>query len=240
MTKVLLIGQDKGGTGKTLISRGLCEVVPGAPVIEIDSSPRMIELGKRVKFFQMRANRDEIERTGGAISRSEFDPVINAIASATLPTVVDIGANTGASLLTVIAALTDDFSAAEVEFGLLVVTTAEPGALAEVPKLLSIASPWAKARFLINNRLHGDIDPKTLSKLASGATVTCLMKQVMDEGAAAILQAGGLASIAKLDSNALSAKFGIAQGGRIRRDLTRTRLEVMQAVRLAGEWLVTP
>ena len=239
MTKVLLIGQDKGGTGKTLICRGLCEILAGAPVFEIDSSPRMIELGKRVKFFQMRANRDEIERTGGAVSRAEFDPVINAIASATLPTVVDIGANTGTSLLTVIAGLTDDLSAAGVEFGLLVVTTAEPGALAEVPKLLSIAAPWTTARFLIENRIHGDIDPKTLSKLASAATVTCLMNQVMDEKAAAILQAGGLASIARLDANALNAKFGIAQGSRIRRDLTRTRLEVMQAVRLAAEWLVS-
>jgi hypothetical protein len=120
MTKVLLVGQDKGGTGKTLVSRGLCEILPGAPVFEIDASPRMIELGKRVQFFQMRADRDEIERTGGAVSRSEFDPVINAIASATLPTVVDVGANNGASLLAVIDGLTDDFSAAGVEFGLLV------------------------------------------------------------------------------------------------------------------------
>jgi hypothetical protein len=56
MTKVLLVAQDKGGTAKTLSSRGLAEVVPGAPLIEIDASPRMIELGKRVKFFQMRAD----------------------------------------------------------------------------------------------------------------------------------------------------------------------------------------
>jgi len=238
MTKVLLVSQDKGGTGKTLICRGLCEILPGAPIFEIDSSPRMIELGKRVKFFQMRADRDEIERTGGAVSRSEFDPVINAIASSTLPTVVDIGANTGAPLLAVIAGLTDDFSAAGVEFGLLVVTTAEPGAVAEVPKLLSIASPWAKALFLIENRIHGPVDPKVLSKFGSSATVTCLMNQVMDDKAAAILQAGGLASIAKLDANALNEKFGIAQGSRIRRDLTRTRLEVMQAVRLPAEWMV--
>jgi hypothetical protein len=240
MTKVLLVSQDKGGTGKTLICRGLCEILPGAPVIEIDSSPRMIELGKRVQFFQMRAERDEIERTGGAVSRAEFDPVINAIASAALPTIVDIGANTGSSLLAVIGGLADDFTAVGVQFGLLVVTTAEPGAVAEVPKLLSIAAPWATARFLIENRIHGDIDPKTLSKLASGVTVTCLMKQVMDENAAAILQAGGLAPIARLDANALNGKFGIAQGGRIRRDLTRTRLEVMQAVRLGAEWLVAP
>ena len=238
MTKVLLVSQDKGGTGKTLISRALAEVVPGSPVIEIDASPRMIELGKRVMFFPMRADRDEIDRTGGAVSRSEFDPVINAIASATLPTIVDIGANTGASLLAVIAGLTDDFTAAGVEFGLLVVTTAEPGALAEVPKLLSIAAPWTKARFLIENRIHGDIDLKVMAKFGSSATVTTLMNQVMDDKAAAILQAGGLASIAKLDATALNAKFGIAQGSRIRRDLTRTRLEVMQAVRLTAEWLV--
>ena len=95
MTRVLGIAQDKGGVGKTVISRGLAEVVPGAPLFEIDSSPRMIELGKRVRFFQMRADREAIELTGGAASRAEFDQVIDAIASATLPTVVDIGANTG-------------------------------------------------------------------------------------------------------------------------------------------------
>jgi hypothetical protein len=239
MTKVLLVSQDKGGTGKTLICRGLCEILPGAPVIEIDSSPRMIELGRRVQFFQMRANRDEIERSGGAVSRSEFDPVINAIASAALPTIVDIGANTGSSLLAVIGGLADDFTAAGVQFGLLVVTTAEPGAVAEVPKLLSIAAPWATARFLIENRIHGDIDPKILLKIASGSLVTCLMKQVMAENAATILQAGGLASISKLDAKVLNEKFGIAQGSRIRRDLTRVRLEVMQAVRLPAEWLVS-
>jgi hypothetical protein len=238
MTKILLVSQDKGGTAKTLISRGLAEVVPGAPVFEIDSSPRMIELGKRVKFFQMRADRDEIERTGGAVSRSEFDPVINAIASATLPTIVDIGANTGASLLSVIGGLADDFSAAGVQFGLLVVTTAEPGAVAEVPKLFALAAPWASARFLVDNRFHGEIDSKILVKIASGARVTCLLKQVMDENAAAILQAGGLASIAKLDAKVLNEKFGITRGSRMRRDLTRIRLEVMQAVRLAAEWLV--
>ena len=171
MTKILLVSQDKGGTAKTLISRGLAEVVPGAPVLEIDSSPRMLELGKRVKFFRMRADRDEIERTGGTISRAEFDPVINAIASATLPTIVDIGANTGASLLSVIGGLADDYSAAGVQFGLLVVTTAEPGAVAEVPKLFALAAPWASARFLVDNRFHGEIDSKIPLKIAAGARV---------------------------------------------------------------------
>ena len=238
MTRVLGIVQDKGGVGKSVICRGLAEVVPGTPVIEIDSSPRLLELGKRVTFFQTRADREAIELSGGAASRAEFDQVIDAIASATLPTVIDVGANTGVSLLTVIGGLREDFAAAGIEFGVLVVTTAEPGAVAEVPKLLSIAASWAAARFVIENRVQGEIDPKMLLKIAAGATVTCLMNQVMDAKAAAIMQAGGLASIAKLDAKALNDKFGVAQGSRIRRDLTRVRLEVMHAVRPAAEWLV--
>jgi len=238
MTKVLLVGQDKGGVGKTLISRGLAEVIPGAPLIEVDSSQRMLELGKRVQFFHTRANRETIERTGGAAARAEFDPLIDAIASATLPTVIDIGANTSASLLPVIADLITDFVEAGIEFGVLVVTTAEPGALAWVPKLLATAELFAATRFVIENRVEGEIDPKVLQKISAGATVTCLMNQIMDEQAALILQAGGLASIAKLDHKALLKKFGIARGCRIRRDLTRVRLDVMQSVHLVAEWLV--
>jgi len=239
MTKVLLIVQDKGGVGKSLIARGLAEVVPGAPVVEVDASPRLIELGKRATFFKTRADREDIESTGGAASRSEFDPVIDAIASATLPTVVDIGANTGVALLTVIADLTEDFAAAGIEFGILVVTTAEPGALAEVPRLLATAASFTAKQFVIENRTHGEIDAKKLASLTAGATVTCLLEQHMDKKAGPILQAGGLASIAKLDPSALREKFGTATGSRIRRDLTRVRLEVMKAVRLPAEWLIS-
>ena len=39
MTRVLGIVQDKGGVGKTVISRGLAEVVPGAPLFEIELKP---------------------------------------------------------------------------------------------------------------------------------------------------------------------------------------------------------
>jgi hypothetical protein len=238
MTKVLMIVQDKGGCGKTLISRGFAEVVPAAPLIEVDSSQRMIEHAKRVKFFQTRVDREAIERTGGAAARAEFDPLIDAIASATLPTVIDVGANTAASLLPVIADLAGDFAAAGIEFGVLVVTTAEPGALAWVPKLLALAEPFAATRFVIENRVEGEIDPKMLQTISAGATVTCLTNQFMDEQAALILQAGGLASITRLDAKALHKKFGIARGSRIRRDLTRIRLDVMQSVRPMAEWLV--
>jgi len=64
MTRVLGIFQDKGGVGKSVACRGLAEVVPGAPVIEIDSSPRLHELGKRVTFFRTRADREAIELSG--------------------------------------------------------------------------------------------------------------------------------------------------------------------------------
>jgi hypothetical protein len=239
MTKVLMITQEKGGCGKTLAARGLAEVIPSAPMIEVDSSQRMIEHSKRVKFFQTRVDREAIERTGGAAARAEFDQVIDAIASATLPTIIDVGANTAASLLPVVADLVEDFAAAGIRFGLLVVTTAEPGALAWVPKLLALAEPFAATRFVIENRVEGEIDPKMLQTISAGATVTCLMNQVMDEQAALILQAGGLASIARLDAKALHKKFGIARGSRIRRDLTRVRLDVMQSVRPMAEWLVT-
>src|ERR1035437_7643558 len=208
MTKVLLIVQDKGGVGKSLIARGLAEVVPSAPVIEVDASPRLIELGKRATFFKTRADREDIESTGGAASSSEFDPVIDAIASATLPTVVDIGANTGVALLTVIADLAEDFAAAGIEFGILVVTTAEPGALAELPRLLATAASFAANSFVTKNRTHSEIDAKKLANLAAGATVTCLLEQHMDKKAGPILQAGGPGSIGQLDPHAPRAKFG--------------------------------
>jgi hypothetical protein len=73
---------------------------------------------------------------------------------------VDIGANTGVSLLTVIAGLREDFAAVGIELGALAVTTPERDALAEVPKL-SVAAPWAA----------GPVDPTVLLKIATGARV---------------------------------------------------------------------
>src|SRR5487761_1979832 len=210
MAKIILVCQEKGGVGKTLIARGLAEVVPDAPVIEVDAGPRMVELGN----------------------------VIDAIASATLPTIVDVGANTAVALLTTIGGLAQDLSAAGAKVGLMVVTTAEPGALAETPKMMALASPWTAARFMVDNRFRGAVDAKTLVRIAQGAFVTCLLDQALDAEAAEILQAGGLASIPRLDAATLNRKFGIALGSRIRRDLARVRLDVMRAVRPAAEWLL--
>ena len=76
MSRILFVSQEKGGVGKSVLARALAEAIPDAPVLEIDSSPRLLELGDRVKFFPMRADRAAIERTGGRVSRAEFDAVI--------------------------------------------------------------------------------------------------------------------------------------------------------------------
>ena len=238
MSRILLVVQDKGGVGKSIVARALAEAVPEAPLIEVDAAQRLIELRDRVRFFPMRADRAAIERTGGRAARSEFDPVITAMTAATLPTVADIGANTSASLLAQLADLAPDLKEAGVELGVLVLVTAEPGALAEASRLLKLAEPFASVRFVVENRLRGEVDAKTLAKIASGATVTALAEQVMEEKAVEILQAGGLASIPQLDAAKLNDRHGLALGSRIRRDLTRFRAEAMAAVKPGAEWLV--
>lgn len=237
MPRILLVAQEKGGVGKTVFARALAEAVDGAPIIEIDASHRMLELGDRVKFFKMRADREAIERTGGKAARAEFDAVIEALASAKVSTIVDVGANTSTTFFQVLSEVAPQLNSGA-EFGVAIVVTNEPGALAEAPKLLSLAKPWSMKRFLIENRLHGAIDPSWLKKAGDGATVTSFEQQTLEEGADEYLQAGGLAGIGKLDPEKLRQSHGIGSALRIRKDLERFRLEAMQAVRPAAEWLV--
>lgn len=238
MPRILLVVQDKGGVGKSITARALAEAVPDAPLIEVDASQRLLELKDRVTFFPMRADRAAIEKTGGRAARAEFDLVVTAMTGATLPTIVDVGANTSASLLALLADLAPDLKEAGVEIGVLVLVTAEPGALAEAPRLMKLAEPFAAGRFVLENRLRGEVDPKTLAKLGTGATVTTLAEQVMEEKAVEILQAGGLSSIPQLDAAKLNQRHGLGLGSRIRRDLVRFRAEAMEAVKPAAEWLV--
>lgn len=237
MTNVLLVAQEKGGVGKSLIARALAEAVPGAPVIEIDSTPRLIELESRVTFFPMRAERVDIEKTGGRAARAEFDPVIDAIARATSPTIVDIGANTSRALLTELLGLAPDLAAAGVRFGLVVIVTNEDGALAEAPRLLDLGTAFAE-RFVLENRVHGRLDPRILARIAGSVPVSTLEEFVLEEEAQPILQGGGLSSIPKLDPAKLTAHHGMALAARIRRDLAGLRLAAMEAVRAPAEWLI--
>ena len=238
MTRIVLVAQDKGGVGKSLVTRGLAEVVPDAPVVEVDSTRRLIELRDRTQFFGMRAERADIERTGGRAARSEFDPVIDAIASATLPTIVDVGANTARSLLATLIDLQEDLHAGGIELAVLIVTTAEPGALTETPRLLKLSGDLKATTFLIENRLHGPVDAASMKSFGKSATVSVLEEHTMEEEAGAILQDGGLAIIPNLAPTVLTKEHGLGLGSRIRRDLERLRADVMAAVRPAAEWLV--
>lgn len=238
MPRILMIAQEKGGVGKTVFARALAEAVEDAPLLEIDASHRMLELGNRVTFFKMRADREAIERTGGKAARSEFDEVLKAIADTKIPTIVDIGANTSVTFLTVLSDIAPILAADGIEIAVCVVITTEPGAMAGAPTLLSLAKPWANARFLIENRLHGAVTPSLLKKLADGITVSSFEQQYLEEGADEYLQAGGLATIGKLDPSKLRDKHGIGSALRIQKDLVRFRLEAMLAVRPAAEWLV--
>ena len=237
MARVLLVTQDKGGVGKSLIVRGLAEAIPDAPIIEIDSSQRLVELDGRTMFFPMRADRADIDDTGGAASRAEFDKVLTAIDSADRPTIVDVGANTRSSLLAVLASNAEGFDEAT-EIGILVVVTSEPGAMAEAPKLMRHAAGWSSARFLIENRLRGTVDPRELKRIADGAPVSVLKLHHLEDAAALLLQDLGLVHVPDLDPAALKADHGLALGTRIRRDLTSLRADVMEAVRAPAEWLV--
>ncbi|KPF67275.1 hypothetical protein IP69_13825 [Bosea sp. AAP35] len=238
MTRILLVVQDKGGVGKSLATRALAEAVPEAPVIEVDASRRLIELKDRVSFFPMRADRAAIDQSGGKAARAEFDGLITAMQKATVPTIVDVGANTSASLLSVLGTLSDALVTLEIELGVLVLVTAEPGALTQAPTLMQLAKPLAAARFLVENRLHGEVEAKSIAKIADGATVTTLDSHAMEDQAVAVLQAGGLATIPELDIAKLIDRHGLALGSRVHGDLKRLRANAMVAVLPAAEWLV--
>lgn len=238
MTKILCVGQDKGGVGKSLATRALAAAIPSAPIIEIDSARRLLELEQRTSFFPMRAARSEMERTGGKAARSEFDAVINAIATATEQTIVDIGANTSRSLLAILADLAPELAENGIELGLLVVVTNEPGAIAEAPPLLAAAKSF-DATFVLENRLRGPVDPTTLKAIAGSRPVSVLPEYNLEEEAQQILQGAGLVAAELVDAKKLTELHGVALGARIRRDLAALRLGAMQAVRKPAEWLVT-
>ena len=239
MPRILIITQEKGGVGKTIFARALAEAIVDAPIIEVDASRRMIELGDRVQYFKMRADRKDINKTGGKASRAEFDGVLNAIEKSKTSTIVDIGANTSLTFLAVLSGVVPLLVREGFEFGVCVVLTNEPGALAATPTLLALAKPWAKALFLIENLLHGAAIPNLSAQLTEDITMTSFQDYTaMEPGADEYLQAGGLATIPKLDEVKLREIHLIGSSGRIIEDLTELRNDAMNAVRPAAEWLI--
>ena len=240
MPRILLVAQDKGGSGKTVLVRALAECLPTARLIEIEAGRRLVELDDRLSFFPVRAERGEIDRTGGQAARAEFDGVLNAMVAAEGPVIVDVGANTAGSLLPLIREAGGRYGRRGITFALLVVVTSEPGALANAPMLLDLAASFAAARFAVENQVEGPVDPAALKALGKGVTLTRLERLSLDARANELLQKGGLRFIGEDLAGAednLITQFGFAEAGRIVEDLTRFRAKAMAATAPAAAWL---
>ena len=123
-----------------------------------------------------------------------------------------------------------ELKSANIEIGVLIVVTAEPGALSEASKLSKLATPWADAMFLLENRMRGVVDAKQLSTIANGAVITAFDEQIMEAKAVEIFQDRGLRDIANIEPASLTQLHGLAldrrdppdRGGN-RRDFVRGR-----------------
>ncbi len=83
--RLMFVVQETGGVGKSTVARALAEAVEDAPVYEIESSTRLLELGERVRHFPIRVDSAELMKTGGEAAMVEFNPVINALVRETRP-----------------------------------------------------------------------------------------------------------------------------------------------------------
>lgn len=245
--RALLVGQDKGGAGKSLVVRALAESVVTARILELEDQRRLVEIEDRVDFYKVRAAREDIDRTGGAAARSEFDEPLDQMArklAAGLEgpdlLIVDIGANSARAFLPEVAARAARYGRVGVEFAILTVITAEPGAAASAPVVLDLARPFAKRLFAIENQVEGVVDAKALKALGKDVVMSRLARLTLDPQANALLQKGGLKFIAEQLVEAednLADQFGFAAAGRIVADLTAFRARVMEAVAPAAAWL---
>ncbi len=238
MPKILFVVQDKGGVGKTLLVRALAEAVQGVPIFEVEVGERLYELEGRTRHFKARVDQSEIDASGGRAARGEFYGLIDAVAASESPVIVDVGANTSRNLLQVIARDADAFAAAGVELGFVIVVTSDPSAIANARAHASAVKPFAKACFLVHNRLPRDARPIEAKQIGSGLRASHLAEADLREEAAKLLDAGGLAGVCELDPAKLRREFGFSVGGEVHADLTRLRYEAMLAVKPAALWLI--
>lgn len=245
--RALLVAQDKGGAGKSLLVRALAESVVTARILELEDQRRLVELESRTDFFRVRAEREEIDRTGGAAARSEFDEPLDLMArkppagsEGSELLIVDIGANSSRSFLPEVAARAARYGRLGIEFALLTVITAEPGAAASAPVVLDLARPFAKRLFAVENQVEGAVDGKALKAFGKDVTLSRLPRLTLDPQANVLLQKGGLKFIAEQLADAednLADQFGFSAAGRIVADLTAFRARAMEAVAPAAAWL---
>jgi hypothetical protein len=245
--RALLVAQDKGGAGKSLLVRALAESVITARILELEDQRRLVELESRVDFFRVRADREEIDRTGGAAARSEYDEPLDLMASKPAPgaegpelLIVDIGANAARSFLPEVATRAGRYGRLGIEFALLTVITAEPGAAASAPVVLDLARPFAERLFAVENQVEGVVDTQALKALGKDVALSRLPRLTLDPQANVLLQKGGLKFIAEQLAEAednLADQFGVSAAGRIGADLTAVRARAMEAIAPAAAWL---
>ena len=119
------------------------------------------------------------------------------------------------------------------------VVTSDAGALTDGAKLLAQSKRWTSARFVVENKLRGDIDPATLKKVAGDAEVTTLAKWEFEPRTVGFLQATGLYAIPGLKTSDFQKEYGFSEARRMVSDLKGFRLAVMEAVRPAAVWLAS-
>jgi hypothetical protein len=236
--KIVIVAQEKGGTGKSLVTQGVAALAPTLQLFEVEFTERLLGYAGRKTHFRVKATNDELEASGGAASLEEFDPLIDAIAQISGPVIIDVGANTATAVFSAISNVQSQLRDLKIEIATLMVVTNEPGALAAIPALIA-ASDWAAARFLVENRLHNEVAPEEMARLSIGAVVTELAQHRLAKGASAILNAAGVQSIENLDPVALGRAYGLSKASRIERDLTRLKLDLLRAVEPATQWLVS-
>jgi hypothetical protein len=92
--------------------------------------------------------------------------------------VVDIGANTSVALLAHMAERAARLKKKKsIELGVVVVVTSEPSALTHAADLIAAAQPWATAVFVVENRLHGEVECDCLRALAGSSQVAFFEKR---------------------------------------------------------------
>lgn len=244
-SRLLFVVQETGGVGKSTVARALAEAVEDAPVYEIESSPRLLELGERVHHFPIRADAAELMRSGGEAALVEFNPVINALVRETRPAIVDVGANGAAPLLAAVGRAAGVFARRGRGLGVLVVAAAPESAYDSLEGLTALAAPWATRQFVVANEYRDTVDFDRVRRIAPGATISRLPRFAFAAGVRPVVDPLGLALIPQLDEEALAERLRDREGGPDYALATTTvgvlaefRLEAMRAVREAAEWLI--
>lgn len=238
MSRIVLVGQEVGGVGKSTLIRSLATMIPDAAVVELESVPRLIDLGDRVVHFPVRADRAEIEATGGEAAQAEFDAIADHLIGETRPTLVDIGANASKAIFGHLQPLAKSFARAEREVALVTVVVNDAAAIAEAWQIRALAADWVVRTFIVENRLRGPVDPVDLEKLTEGTTVTSFRSHALATEAKKLLQSLGLAAASRLDEEALEREYGPSSALRILRQIASFRADAMDAVKHAAAWVI--